>query len=117
MVVEDLSSAVENLPIDPDAVKVGKLTKWAAEDYQVRGLMDAGDYAKAETAAENAVINSGYFHLMEDRLQEKRANGDVFSDLFVENNQNRNIQVNMESIWVMQFEYNTRLVAVINSDD
>ena len=29
-----------------------------------------GDYAKAETAAEN-VINSGYFHLMEDRFGEK----------------------------------------------
>lgn len=30
-----------------------------------------GDYAKAETAAEN-VINSGYFHLMEDRFGERQ---------------------------------------------
>ena len=48
---------------------------------------------------------------MEDRFGEKaKANGDVFSDLFVENNQNRT-SGNMESIWVMQFEY-TLLVAV-----
>ena len=70
---------------------------------------------RAETAAEN-VINSGYFHLMEDRFGEKaKANGDVFSDLFVENNQNRT-SGNMESIWVMQFEYNTTGGGT-NSDD
>ena len=87
--VEDLQFAVENLPTDPDAVKVGKLTKWAAEHLLSEVYLMQGDYAKAETAAEN-VINSGYFHLMEDRFGEKaKANGDVFSDLFVENNQNR----------------------------
>ena len=65
---------------------------------------------RLKLTAEN-VINSGYFHLMEDRFGEKaKANGDVFSDLFVENNQNRT-SGNMESIWVMQFEY-TLLVAV-----
>lgn len=53
---------------------------------------------------------------MEDRFGEKaKANGDVFSDLFVENNQNRT-SGNMESIWVMQFEYNTTGGGT-NSDD
>lgn len=61
--VEDLQFAVENLPTDPDAVKVGKLTKWAAEHLLSEVYLMQGDYAKAETAAEN-VINSGYFHLM-----------------------------------------------------
>lgn len=113
--VEDLQFAVENLPTDPDAVKVGKLTKWAAEHLLSEVYLMQGDYAKAETAAEN-VINSGYFHLMEDRFGEKaKANGDVFSDLFVENNQNRT-SGNMESIWVMQFEYNTTGGGT-NSDD
>ncbi len=112
---EDLQFAVENLPTDPDAVKVGKLTKWAAEHLLSEVYLMQGDYAKAETAAEN-VINSGYFHLMEDRFGEKaKANGDVFSDLFVENNQNRT-SGNMESIWVMQFEYNTTGGGT-NSDD
>ena len=113
--VEDLQFAVENLPTDPDAVKVGKLPKWAAEHLLSEVYLMQGDYAKAETAAEN-VINSGYFHLMEDRFGEKaKANGDVFSDLFVENNQNRT-SGNMESIWVMQFEYNTTGGGT-NSDD
>ena len=72
--VEDLQFAVENLPTDPDAVKVGKLTKWAAEHLLSEVYLMQGDYAKAETAAEN-VINSGYFHLMEDRFV--RASGIV----------------------------------------
>ena len=38
--VEDLLFAVENLPTDPDAVKVGKLTKWAAE--HLLSEVDAG---------------------------------------------------------------------------
>ena len=52
--VEDLQFAVENLPTDPDAVKVGKLTKWAAEHLLSEVYLMQGDYAKAETAAENA---------------------------------------------------------------
>ncbi len=37
--VEDLQFAVENLPTDPDAVKVGKLTKWAAEHLLSDGFV------------------------------------------------------------------------------
>ena len=104
--IEDLKFASDNLPKDPDAVKVGKLTKWAAEHLLSEVYLMKGDYKNAEVSANN-VITSGYFHLMKDRFGEKaKANGDVFSDLFVENNQNRTAG-NMESVWTIQFEYNT----------
>src|SRR5690606_19928749 len=41
---------------------------------------------------------------------------DVFSDLFIENNQNRQSSGNRESIWVLQFEFNT-VGGGTNSDD
>ncbi len=113
--IDDLTFAVENLPENPDAVKVGKLTKWAAEHLLSEVYLMKGDYAKAGKAAED-VINSGHFHLMDNRFGGKvKDKGDVFSDLFVENNQNRT-SGNMESIWVMQFEYNTTGGGT-NSDD
>ena len=106
-VVDDLKFAMENLPDDPDAVEVGKLTKWAAEQQLCEIYLMQGNYADAEICAEN-VIGCGHFHLMEDRFGAKADEpGDVFSDLFVENNQNRT-SGNMESIWVMQFEYQTQ---------
>lgn len=105
--IEDLKFATENLPSDPDKVLTGKLTKWAAEHLLSEVYLMQGEYSAAEKSA-LAVINSGYFHLMDDRFGvSKDSPGDVFSDLFVENNQNRKANGNMESIWVMQFEYNT----------
>lgn len=112
--IEDLSFAVDNLPENPDTfdktdkeeMKDGKLTKWAAEHLLSEVYLMKGEYKKAEEAA-LAVINSGYFELMETRFGgNKDVAGDVYSDLFIEYNQNRK-SGNKESIWVMQFEYNT----------
>lgn len=104
--VEDLEFAAENLPTDPDKVDAGKLTSWAAKHYLVEAYLRTGDYAKAETTADE-IINSGYFKLMDTRFgAEKDAAGDPFHDLFVENNQNR-ASGNEETIWVIQLEYNT----------
>lgn len=104
--IEDLDFAVKYLPTDPDAVKPGKLTKWAALHLLSEVYLMNGDYAKAEETADQ-VINCGYFKLMTERFgEEKNKPGDPFSDLFKEGNQNRT-SGNMESIWVMQFEYNT----------
>lgn len=107
--IEDLKFASEHLPVDADAVnknKPGKLTKWAAEHLLSEVYLMKGDYKNAEIAANN-VINSKQFVLMEDRFGMKQnENGDVFSDLFIEYNQNRG-SGNKESIWVMQLEYNT----------
>lgn len=104
--IEDLEFAAANLPEDPDGVEPGKLTKWAAKHLLSEVCLMSGDYAKAEQAADD-VINSGYFKLMDSRfgVGAKEA-GDPFYDLFTENNQNRT-SGNLESIWVMQFEYNT----------
>ena len=108
-IIDDLEFAKENLPTNPDAVKDGKLTTWAArhllsEMYLLRG--DSEDYKKAE---ENAleVINSGYYKLVKNRYGANASEkGDYFSDMFIENNQNRS-EGNTESIWVMQFQYKT----------
>ncbi len=103
--IEDLEFASANLPDDPDKVTVGRLTKWAAEHMLSEVYLMANMPAKAETAAKN-VINSGKFSLMKNRFGAKKDQpGDAFSDLFVENNQNRT-SGNTESIWVMQLEYN-----------
>lgn len=104
--VDDLKFAADNLPDNPDGVKVGKLTKWAALHLLAEVYLCQGNYADARDAAQ-AVIDSGYFSLMKERFgAEKSEKGDYFHDLFVENNQNRT-SGNMESIWVMQFEYKT----------
>lgn len=104
--IDDLTFASENLPTDPDKVEPGQLTKWAAEHMLSEVYLMASKYAEAEKAADN-VINSGYFQLMKDRFGVDRDKaGDVFSDMFLENNQNRT-SGNKESIWVMQLEYNT----------
>lgn len=107
--IDDLKFAVENLPEDPDAVKTGKLTKWAAEHLLGEVYLMTKDYENAEKSFLK-VIDSGHFKLMDSRFGVKADEpGDVYSDMFLEYNQNRLASGggNQESIWVMQFEYNT----------
>lgn len=105
-IIDDLKFAAENLPENPDNVEAGKLTKWPALHLLSEIYLLAGEYAKAEEAAQQ-VINSGYFQLMTTRFgAQKDLPGDPFSDMFIEYNQNRT-SGNKESIWVMQLEYNT----------
>ncbi len=113
--VDDLKFAVDNLPTNPDGVKEGKLTKWAASHLLSEIYLLQGNHAEAEKAA-LAVINSGYYNLMKSRYGVNGSKpGDVFSDLFLENNQNRK-SGNKESIWVLQFQFNT-IGGGTNSDD
>lgn len=105
-VIDDLKFAAENLPSNPDEVKPGKLTKWAAMHLLAEIYLFKGEYENARSAAQS-VIDSKYFTLVKERFgAEKTKSGDYFHDLFVENNQNRT-SGNTESIWVMQFEYKT----------
>lgn len=114
--IDDLKFAVENLPTNPDQVKDGKLTKWAASHLLSEIYLLQGDYPAAEQAA-LAVINSNYYNLMKTRFGvNKDKPGDVFSDLFLENNQNRSTSGNRESIWVLQFQFNV-VGGGTNSDD
>lgn len=102
--IEDLEFAAKNLPTDPDKVKVGKLTKWAAEHMLSEVYLMAGKPKEAEVAA-LSVIESGYFELMKNRFGAKKdLPGDVFADMFLENNQNRT-SGNKETVWAMQLEY------------
>jgi hypothetical protein len=99
---DDLKYASENLP--ETELAIGKLTKWAAFHLLSEVYLHLGDNANAETTALE-IINSGYFHLMTARFGVNASvNGDVFSDLFLENNQNRSSS-NMESIFVIQQQY------------
>lgn len=114
-IIEDFEFAAANLPEDPDSVKPGELTKWAALHFLAEMYNFQKNYSKAVTAAE-AVINSKYFSLNTERFGADAKNpGTPFSDMFIENNQNRN-SGNKESIWVMQFEYKT-VGGGTNSDD
>ncbi len=114
-IIDDFEFAAANLPKDPDAVKPGELTCWAAYHLLAEMCNFAGRYDDAIAAAK-AVIDSKYFKLNDVRFGARaKERGDAFSDLFVENNQNRN-SGNPESIWVMQFEYKT-VGGGTNSDD
>ena len=105
-VIEDLVFASEHLPSNPDEVKPGKLTKWAALHLLSEIYLCKKEYEKARKAAQD-IIDSGYYSLVKERFgAEKSKPGDYFHDMFIENNQNRT-SGNHESIWVMQFEYNT----------
>ena len=106
--ISDLKFAEEYLPEDPNKVETGKLTRWAAKHLLSEVYLMAGLYTEAKNKADE-VITSPYFHLMQQNERfgaEKDKPGDVFHDMFVENNQNRT-SGNMESIWVMQYEYKT----------
>lgn len=114
-IIDDLKFASEHLPENPDAVKPGKLTKWAALHLLSEMYLLQKDYENAMDAAKS-VIDSKYFSLVKARFgANKNGKGDYFSDMFLENNQNRT-SGNTESIWVMQFEYKT-VGGGTNSDD
>ena len=114
-IVDDLEFASQHLPENPDQVQDGKLTKWAAYHLLSEMYLMQKEYVLAEKAALE-VINSGYFELMKTRFGKSQENpGDVFSDLFIEHNQNRK-GGNRESIWVLQFEFNA-IGGGTNSDD
>lgn len=105
-IIDDLEFATQYLPENPDEVKDGKLTTWAAYHLLSEMYLFQEEYELAEKAALE-VIDSNYFELMETRFGvNKDKPGDVFSDLFTENNQNRK-SGNKESIWVLQLEFNT----------
>lgn len=105
-IIDDLEYASKYLPEDPSKVKDGALTKWAALHLLSEMCLLSGDNERAKTAALE-VIDSGYYHLMENRFgAQKDKKGDVFSDLFKDKNFNRG-GGNMESIWVIQAEYQT----------
>jgi len=104
-IIDDLEFAAKKLPEDPTKVQDGQLTKWAALHLLSEICNFSGDYKRAETAALE-VIESPYYKLMDKRFGSvANEPGDVFSDMFKEDNQNRG-GGNLESIFVIQSAYN-----------
>ncbi len=100
--IKDLKFGTQYLP-DLGA-KDGKLAKAAAQHLLAETYLWAGKPDSAEQAA-SSVINSGLYHLMTTRFGNKAGQpGDVYSDLFLEGNQNR-ASGNFETIWAVQQEY------------
>jgi hypothetical protein len=111
----DLEFSVEHLPnVVNDASKNGRIFKAAAlhlltEVYISLGreTKDATYYDKAIAAATKVIDGSaGQYQLMTKRFGKTSRPGDVFSDLFWTNQQNR-ASGNLETIWVVQFEFLT----------
>ncbi len=100
---EDLKFAEANLPTL--AKKEGKVVKAAAQHLLAEIYLYDNQPSLAEQKAKE-VIASGNFQLMTERFGKHTGQpGDVFSDMFLEHNQNRE-SGNLETIWVIQQEYN-----------
>lgn len=100
---KDLEFASQWLPetVAPD--QEGRIVKAAADHLLTEVYISLGEYKKAIDRASD-VINSGLYKLMTERFgSEMNQPGDVFSDLFKFENQNRS-SGNLESIYVWQME-------------
>ena len=97
----DLEFAVQWLPSTVSLP--GRITKAAADHLLSEVYISLGDYSSAASSASN-VINSGLYQLMTNRFGSAlEESGDVFSDLFKENNFNTS-SGNMVSFLVLQIE-------------
>lgn len=102
---DDLEFASQWLPQQVTPAQEGRIVKAAADHLLTEVYISLGEYDKAVASA-SRVIDSGQYKLMTDRFGvNKDAPGDVFSDLFIQGNQNRS-SGNLESIYVWQFEDN-----------
>lgn len=99
----DLEFAAQWLPDQTTALKEGRIVKGAAQHLLTEVWISLKNYDKAIEVS-SALINSGQYKLMTTRFgSNKDQPGDVFSDLFLDDNQNRS-SGNMETIYVWQFQ-------------
>ncbi|RTE55383.1 RagB/SusD family nutrient uptake outer membrane protein [Arenibacter aquaticus] len=100
---KDLEFASQWLPETVSGDKDGRIVKAAADHLLTEIYISLGEYDNAITSA-SRVIDSGLYELMTERFGVNMDQpGDVFSDLFIQGNQNRS-SGNKESIYVWQFE-------------
>ena len=100
---KDLEFASQWLPATVVKTQEGRIVKAAADHLLSEVYISLGDYDKSIQNANN-VINSGLYKIMTTRFGSRKDQpGDVFSDLFLDGNQNRS-SGNMESIYVWQYE-------------
>jgi hypothetical protein len=99
----DLEYGSANLP-DIDKVKDGKVSSQVCKHLLSEIYISLKDYDKAITAA-SAVIDYSGMALMTTRFGAKKTEpGDVYWDLFRNNNQNRT-SGNKEALFVIQYDY------------
>ncbi len=104
-VAKDLEFASQWLP--KSTTQDGRIVKAAADHLLAEVYISLGQFDKSVVSA-TAVINDGQYQLMTTRFGKYATQpGDVFSDLFKDNNQNRTTSGNRETIWSLQFEYQT----------
>jgi len=100
--VEDLQYAVDNISGEPNK-KASNITSWVAKHYLAEVQMELGNNAEAETLLRD-IIDNGPYKLVTERYGVNLDKpGDVFSDLFVEGNTNRD-EGNTENMYVLQSE-------------
>jgi starch-binding outer membrane protein, SusD/RagB family len=104
-IATDLEFASKWLP--RTTTQDGRVVKAAADHLLSEVYIHLGQNDKAIASA-SAVIDDNLYQLMTNRFGKYISQpGDVFSDLFKDNNQNRNTSANRETIWAMQFEFQT----------
>ena len=103
--VSDLLTAITVLP-DVDKVTDGKTNKHAALHLLTEVYISLKQWDNAINAA-TQVINYSGNELMKERFGAfKNEEGDVYWDLFRQNNQNRQ-SGNKEALYVLQYDYNS----------
>ncbi|WBL23359.1 RagB/SusD family nutrient uptake outer membrane protein [Zunongwangia sp. HRR-M8] len=102
---EDLEFASQWLPVQ--APFDGRIEKGAADHLLSEIYISLGDF-DAAVASASKVIESPRYELMTERFGNYLDKpGDVFADLFKDENQNRSSTTNTETIWALQFEFQT----------
>ncbi len=103
LMISDFTFAANNLPAE--VTEEGRIVKAAAQHYLAEAHMYKEEWTTAE-ALLNSIISSPLYSLMTERFgMHLSEEGDVFSDIFKEDNANRS-SGNLESIWVIQMQYN-----------
>ncbi|MDR1609991.1 MAG: RagB/SusD family nutrient uptake outer membrane protein [Candidatus Symbiothrix sp.] len=111
----DLEFAAEHLPVPDAGLADGRIYKAAAchllAEVYISLAMETGDadYYDKSIATASKIIDTddcGEYKLMKERFGDMNRPGDVFSDLFWTNQQNR-ASGNLEIIWALQIELRT----------
>ncbi len=101
-IASDLTFASDNLP--EEVAEEGRIVKAAAQHLLAENYIYVGKPELAKPLL-NGIVQDSKYQLMTTRFGNHTSEpGDVFSDLFMENNHNRS-SGNLESIWAVQLQY------------
>lgn len=102
--MEDFQFAIDNISAEPNTT-ASNITSWVAKSYLAELNMELGNNAAAAVLLQD-IIENGPYKLVTERYGVNLGKpGDVFSDMFLMGNTNRN-EGNTEVMWSLQTEYN-----------